>query len=133
MLYRRSLLVIHFKYSCVYMSLPNSLTIPSPPPFPTGNHKLVLKVRLFLFWVRAHLYNFFLDSIYKGCHTISHFLCLTYFTQCDTSRSIYVAANGITSFCLKAPLSFITFIGAINITAHPLLLELYTRPSSLVP
>ena len=26
------------------MSIPNSLTIPSPPPFATGNHKLVLKV-----------------------------------------------------------------------------------------
>ena len=26
----RSLLVIHFKYSSVYMSIPNTLTIPSP-------------------------------------------------------------------------------------------------------
>ena len=25
----RSLLIIHFKYSCMYMSTPNSLTIPS--------------------------------------------------------------------------------------------------------
>ena len=30
MLYNRSLLVIHFKYSSVSMSIPNSLTIPSP-------------------------------------------------------------------------------------------------------
>ena len=30
MLYSRSLLVIHFKYTSVYMSTPNSLTIPSP-------------------------------------------------------------------------------------------------------
>ena len=30
MLYSRSLLVIHFKYSSVSMSIPNSLTIPSP-------------------------------------------------------------------------------------------------------
>ena len=30
--YRRSLLVIHFKYSSVYMSIPNSLTVPSPQP-----------------------------------------------------------------------------------------------------
>ena len=29
-LYSRSLLVIHFKYSSVHMSIPNSLTIPSP-------------------------------------------------------------------------------------------------------
>ena len=34
MLYSRSLLVIHFKYSSVYMSIPNYLTISSPhhPP-----------------------------------------------------------------------------------------------------
>ena len=30
----RSLLVIHFKYSSVYMSIPNSLTIPFPHPSP---------------------------------------------------------------------------------------------------
>ena len=29
-----SLLVIHFKYSSVYMSIPNSLTIPSAHPLP---------------------------------------------------------------------------------------------------
>ena len=33
-LYRRSLLVFHFKYSIVYMSIPNSLTIPSFHPSP---------------------------------------------------------------------------------------------------
>ena len=32
LLYSRSLLVIHFKYSSVYMSIPNSLTVPSPDP-----------------------------------------------------------------------------------------------------
>ena len=30
MLYRRPLLLIHLKYSSVYMSIPNSLSIPSP-------------------------------------------------------------------------------------------------------
>ena len=30
--------VIHFKYSSVYLSIPNSLTIP-PPTLPPGNHK----------------------------------------------------------------------------------------------
>ena len=30
--------VIHFKYRSVYLSLPNSLTIP-PPTLPPGNHK----------------------------------------------------------------------------------------------
>ena len=33
-LYSGSLLVIHFKYTSVYMSIPNSLTIPSPHPPP---------------------------------------------------------------------------------------------------
>ena len=31
-LYSRSLLVVHLKYSSVYMPIPNSLTIPSPHP-----------------------------------------------------------------------------------------------------
>ena len=30
----RALLIIHFKHSSVYMSIPNSLTVPSPTPFP---------------------------------------------------------------------------------------------------
>ena len=33
MLYGRSLLVIPLKYSRVHMSVPNSLTIPSPRPY----------------------------------------------------------------------------------------------------
>ena len=37
-LYSRSLLVIHFKYSSVYMSIPNSLTVSFPQSYP-GNHK----------------------------------------------------------------------------------------------
>ena len=39
--YSRSLLLIHFKYSSVYLSVPNSLTIPLPSP-PHSNHKLFL-------------------------------------------------------------------------------------------
>ena len=82
------LLVIHFKYSRVYMSIPNSLTIPfphsPPPPTPNNNHKLVLEVceSLSVFWV--HLYHFFLESTYKGCHMIFLLLCLTYCTQYGT-------------------------------------------------
>ena len=34
MLYSRSLLVIHFKYSRVYTSIPNSLTVPLLHPCP---------------------------------------------------------------------------------------------------
>ena len=40
--YSRSLLVIYFKYSSVYMSIPNSQSIPPPYPFPPGNHKFIL-------------------------------------------------------------------------------------------
>ena len=37
MLYSRSLLVILIKYSSVYMSIPNSLTIPSLYPSPASD------------------------------------------------------------------------------------------------
>ena len=40
MLDRRSLLVLHVKYSSVSMSIPNSLTIPSPI-LPPGNHQVI--------------------------------------------------------------------------------------------
>ena len=33
-LYSRSLLIVHLKYNNVYLSIPNSLTIPSPDPSP---------------------------------------------------------------------------------------------------
>ena len=41
-LHTRSLMVIHFKYSSLYMSVPNSLTTPSPCFFYPGNHKFIL-------------------------------------------------------------------------------------------
>ena len=45
MLYSRTLLVIHFKYSSVYMSIPDSLTNPSPTS-PPDNHKFFNKQTL---------------------------------------------------------------------------------------
>ena len=45
MLYSRTLLVIHFKYSSVYMSIPDSLTNPSPTS-PPDNHKFINKQTL---------------------------------------------------------------------------------------
>ena len=45
MLYSRTLLVIRFKYSSVYMSIPNSLTNPSPTS-PPDNHKFMNKQTL---------------------------------------------------------------------------------------
>ena len=41
-LHSRSLMVIHFKYSSLYMSVPNSLSTPSPFFFYPGNHKFIL-------------------------------------------------------------------------------------------
>ena len=41
-LYDRSLLVIYFKYSSVYMSISNSQFIPPPATLPPGNYKFVL-------------------------------------------------------------------------------------------
>ena len=41
-LHSRSLLVIHFKHSSVYMSIPNSLSL--PPILPLNNRKLALSV-----------------------------------------------------------------------------------------
>ena len=85
-LYSRSLLVIHFKYSRVYMSIPKSLIIPFPHPSrpPTTISSFSKSVSLFLFYKQFHLCHFFLDSMYKGCHTVFPLLCLTDFTQCDS-------------------------------------------------
>ena len=42
MLHSRSLLVIYFKYSSVYMSIPNSLTILPPDSFPLVDLEIVI-------------------------------------------------------------------------------------------
>ena len=79
-LHSRSLLVTHFQYSSVYTTFPNSLTIP-PRKFSNS---------VGLFCTLVHVYRFFLDSTFKGCHTIflllaqrllsdSHLLLLWYF------------------------------------------------------
>ena len=95
MTYSRSLLVIHFQYSSVYMSIPNSLFIP-PVLFPS-NHKHILKsVNLFLFCEKVFVSFLFRCRIYKESHTI-FLLSSVSITLC---RSIHVAANGIISFFL---------------------------------
>jgi len=59
-------------------------------------------------WV--NLYHFFLESTYKGRHTIVPFsVWLTSFSM-TLSRSIHVAANGIISFFLMAEYYYIFFI-----------------------
>ena len=95
--YTSSLLVIHFKYGRVYLSILNSLTIP-PPLLPPGNEKIALiSLSLFLFCEWVHLYHVFLNSTYKGCDNIFLILWLTSFSM-TISRSNDVAANYIILF-----------------------------------
>ena len=61
MWYSRSLLVIHFKYKSVCMSIPNSLAIPSPSPCPLA---IILPS---VFW----LCTSFLFSNPLGCHNFT--------------------------------------------------------------
>ena len=78
--------VIRIKHNRVYMSVPNALTIPPLHPSPLVTINLFSKsLSLFLFckWVHLHLFSF-LDSTYKGYHTVLLLLCLTYFTQHDS-------------------------------------------------
>ena len=61
----------------MYVSIPNSLTIPSPHPSP-GPATVGLfskSVSLLLFFKQTHLYHFLLDSTYKGSHMIFLLLC----------------------------------------------------------
>ena len=97
-LYSRFLLVTHYKYRRVYMLIPNSLTISSPFFFPiTTVTSFSKSVSTFLLQKYIHLYNFFLDSTYKGCFTIFLLPWLTSFSR-TVSRPTHVVANGIISF-----------------------------------
>ena len=75
-LYSRSLLVIHFKYSSVYMTFPNSLTIPSshlfPHPFPLDKLNFFSLLFLFCIGVQAWLYNVVIVSDGQQRHSAIH-------------------------------------------------------------
>ena len=83
--YQTSTWISHrYTYSRVCMSVPNSLNI-SPPILPCWQPNFVLQVfwvcfclSLFLFHKQVHLYHFFIDLAYKGCHMIFFLLPLTY-------------------------------------------------------
>lgn len=62
------LLGVHFKDSCLYMSIPNS-SYPLPLSFPLATISL-FSVCESLFCKQVHLYNVSLESTYKGCHLI---------------------------------------------------------------
>ena len=82
--------------TCPFQTLKLSLPL-NPYSPPLSNHKSVLYVSEFLSALQVHFSDFFLDSTYKGCHTI--FLCLTYFTQLSQSLgpSLLPFVNGIMS------------------------------------
>ena len=62
-------------YRGVYILISNSLSLLT---LPAGNQSLFSKsMSLFLFSKYVHLCHFFLDSAYRGYHTIFLFLCLT--------------------------------------------------------
>jgi len=80
LLYSRSLLVICFKYSSVYISVPNPLTV--LPSSHTCSHKFLLwSVSLFLFCKEVF---FFFDSVCKQYHNI----CLSLSDFSSVSQSV---------------------------------------------
>ena len=97
----RTLLVIHFRYSSVYMLIPNSLTVPFPIPPPTLHNYKVHSPSVwvcFCFVNKFILYFFLLiDSTCKECHKIFLLFWLISLSM-TVSRSIHVAANSIISF-----------------------------------
>ena len=48
-LYSRFFLVIYSLYNSLYLLIPNSQSIPSPPPIPLGNHKSALYIWILTF------------------------------------------------------------------------------------
>ena len=70
----RSLLIIYFVCSNVYMSIPLSQLI--PPSLPAANCKFVFYISVSYF-VNKFICTLFLDSTYKRYHMILVFLCLT--------------------------------------------------------
>ena len=72
MLYTRSLLVIHFKYSSVYMSIPKSLSNPSPHPSPNPAtiSPFSKTVSLFLFCKFICINKYIFLSLSTPTHTL---------------------------------------------------------------
>ena len=91
MLYRRLLLVIHFKYSSVYMSILNSLTIPSPHSSSLAAISL-FSVSLFLFCKFTCIISFWIPHIRDVIQYFSFSVWLASLTVV-LSRSICVACK----------------------------------------
>ena len=92
--------------SSVCLFIPSSHFIPPPPPvFPFDNPKFVIWV-YFCFEYKLIIFNnsnvsLFFNAAYTWYHLIFDFLWLISVSMI-ISRSIYVAANGNTSFSLMA-------------------------------
>ena len=67
-LYYRTLLVIHFKYTSVYMLVPNSLTIPNcyPSPLETVSSfsESVIQTTCFLSFLLLFFFNYFVIVVF---------------------------------------------------------------------
>jgi len=93
---RKSLLVIYFIYSNVYMSSQSSNLSPHPPTISLFSTSMTV----FLFYKWIHLYYFFRFYVYM----IPYDVCLSLWRRTSLSMtissSIYLAANGIILFYL---------------------------------
>lgn len=78
MLYSSSFLVIYFKHSSVYISIPNSQSVPSSSHnLPPMTICCFLSLLVCLCFVNKFVCIFFLSSTFKRYHILV-FLCLTY-------------------------------------------------------
>ena len=65
------------------------------PPHPMVTNNLVsISVTSFFFLVIITSLLYFFNSTYMQYHIVFLFLCLTYFSQHNASKSIHIAANG---------------------------------------
>ena len=85
----------------MYISISNFLTTPSPDSSP-GNHTFAKSVSLFLSCKWVHLYHFFLESTYKGCHMIFLLFCLTFFTETPFTLFFSVFINLFNFGCIES-------------------------------
>ena len=58
-----NMLVICFKYSSMYISAPNSQSVPTPQAFPAGNHKLFFYLKDFFFLIWTTAFQSFIEFV----------------------------------------------------------------------
>ena len=108
-LYNRSLLVIHFKYSSVFMSIPNSLSFPRHPS--PSNHKLILQVCESLCFVSSFvsfLFGFHIkgmsSSIFPYLSDLVHAVWHSLVQLCCCKWHYFILFNGrVILYCVYVP------------------------------